>query len=105
MSALPIETDKLENNTGEKKEVWHYTGDRILIDEEGWWYQGRFNQLEEDFLLEQKIYSILQSSKCFITTDEKGRKCLWGENIDIKQLGKLSDLFFKIKKDKDNKRS
>ena len=23
-------TDKLKNNTGEKKEVWHYTGDRIL---------------------------------------------------------------------------
>lgn len=84
-------TNKLE------EKAWHYTGDRILIDEEGWWYQGRSNQPEEDFLLEQKIYSKLKSSKCFIATDKKGRKYLWGENINIQQLGELSSLFFKIK--------
>ena len=92
--------NKLQNKTDREEKAWHYTGDRILIDQEGWWYQGRSNQPEEDFLLEQKIYSKLKSSKCFVTTDKQGQKYLWGENINVKQLGKLSDLFFKIKKTK-----
>ena len=90
-------TSGLKNKTDEQGRIWHYTGDRILIDEEGWWYQGRANQLAEDFLLEQKIYSRLKSSKCFVTTDKEGRKYLWGEDIDVKKLDEFRDLFFKVK--------
>ena len=89
--------DEFRNKINERERAWHCTGDRLLIDEEGWWYQGRSNQLKEDFLLEQKIYSQLKSSKCFVATDKKGRKYLYGENIDVKQLGELSNPFFKIK--------
>ena len=89
--------NELKSEMDERERAWHYTGDRIFIDEEGWWYQGRSNQPAEDFLLEQEIYSRLKSSKCFVTTDKERRKYLWGENIDIKQLSELSNRFFKIK--------
>ena len=87
----------LKNKTEDSQKGWHCMGDRIFLDQEGWWYYGRSNQPEEDFLLEQKIYSRLKSSKSFITVDKGGRKYLWGENIDKAKLGDLKDLFFKIK--------
>lgn len=46
--------------------LWHFMGDRIVKDQAGWWYQGRSGQKTEDFLLEQKIYMTLGSSKSFI---------------------------------------
>lgn len=45
---------------------WHFMGDRILSDEQGWWYQGRSQQPYEDFKTEQEIYSLIESSACFI---------------------------------------
>lgn len=52
--------------------VWHRMGDRIVTDEDGWWYAGRSHQKLEDFQLEQAIYSAIDTSTCFVhrNTDE-----------------------------------
>jgi acyl-coenzyme A synthetase/AMP-(fatty) acid ligase len=54
----------------------HQMGDRIFIDQEGWWYRGRIAQEESEFLLEQKVAAFLNMSALFI----RG-KTLIGEGI------------------------
>lgn len=51
--------------------VWHNMGDRIQRREQELWYSGRDFQKREDFELEQKVYSELQHSKCFLHRTEK----------------------------------
>ena len=60
--------------------LWHRMGDRIA-ENEGFWYHGRSHMQEEDFLLEQKIYTHLQSSACFIHRDKHNKLYLIGEKI------------------------
>ena len=38
-------------------------GDRIISDDEGWWYAGRVAQPEDEFHLEQRIYSCLENER------------------------------------------
>ncbi len=75
-----------ENKAVKKKDesgiLWHFMGDRILESENGWWYHGRSNQTPEDFLLEQRIYQKLQSSRSFIfNSTSLSHKYLLGEEI------------------------
>lgn len=70
--------------------LWHCMGDRVLEKENLIWYAGRENQNANDFLLEQKIYSYLKSSKSFIHRDSESKIFLIGENLkkrrkDIKE--------------------
>ena len=94
--------NEAENKKNKKvdgqKRVWHRMGDRILIDEEGWWYQGRAHQKREDFLLEQQVYSTVGSSKSFVTRDGEGKRCLWGEGLNKDRLGDWAGKFDKIMK-------
>jgi acyl-CoA synthetase (AMP-forming)/AMP-acid ligase II/4-hydroxybenzoate polyprenyltransferase len=66
----------------EKGQVWHCMGDRILEEDGFFWIQGRENQNKEDFYLEQKIYSFLKTSKCFITRNNLGQRILIGEQVE-----------------------
>jgi len=56
--------------------LWHNMSDRIILDQEGWWYAGRSQQDREDFEIEQNIYSHLNSSRSFIY-----KRWLIGEGI------------------------
>tara|TARA_B100000427_G_scaffold311214_1_gene301665 strand:+ start:128 stop:457 length:330 start_codon:yes stop_codon:yes gene_type:complete len=56
-------------------------GDRILADEEGWWYAGRVAQPEAEFHLEQRIYSHLGTSACFVSASSSGRIVLFGDQV------------------------
>lgn len=71
-------TDKRSDAQGR---AWHFMGDRISACQEGrgWWYRGRANQPESDFELEQRTYSALQSSSCFIHRMHTGEILLVGE--------------------------
>ncbi len=60
---------------------WHCMGDRIVSDHEGWWYGGRAAQPAEEFELEQRIYSDLGTSACFVHRQRSGRLLLYGENL------------------------
>jgi acyl-CoA synthetase (AMP-forming)/AMP-acid ligase II len=60
---------------------WHCMGDRITPDEEGWWFGGRSCQPKEDFDLEQRIYALLGTSKCFVHRGRDGRAILYGEGL------------------------
>lgn len=61
--------------------LWHCMGDRVKEEDHYLWFSGRSNQLEEDFLLEQKIYSKLQSSKSFVWRDKNKKLYLVGETL------------------------
>ena len=64
------------------KKHWHNMGDRILADDEGWWYTGRVAQPQDEFNLEQRIYSLLGTSACFVSRVSNDRLVLFGENIN-----------------------
>lgn len=59
------EENRIHKRRDSEGRVWHFMGDRVSADEFGWWYRGRSGQNPKDFILEQKIYSELQSSKSF----------------------------------------
>lgn len=61
---------------------WHNMGDRILADDEGWWYTGRVAQPEDEFHLEQRIYSCLGTSACFVSRVPSGRLVLFGDDVN-----------------------
>jgi len=75
------QANRLYKRTDEAGRIWHCMGDRIVADEAGWWYQGRSEQRPADFKLEQKIYSLLDSSASFVFTDAAGRRHLLGEGL------------------------
>ena len=69
---------------------WRCMGDRITEDAEGWWFRGRATQPVAEFDLEQRVYSALGTSKCFVHRTPDGRLVLYGEGIQkkIRALGK-----------------
>ncbi len=73
--------NRTDKRTDEQGRAWHFMGDRISPCDDGrdWWYRGRANQPESDFALEQRAYSALQSSNCFIHRMHTGEILLVGE--------------------------
>lgn len=61
---------------------WHNMGDRICAGDHGWWYAGRVSVPPEDFALEQRLYSELRTSACFVARDPEGRMALCGEDVE-----------------------
>lgn len=90
-----ISTSKRRDKQGQ---VWHEMGDRILSDEQGWWYAGRTTQEPEHFQLEQAVYEFLQNSSSFIHCSSSGDLFLVGEklesnrNILRKKFPQLTDI-------------
>jgi acyl-CoA synthetase (AMP-forming)/AMP-acid ligase II len=70
----------------ESGKLWHCMGDRMQETDGALWYSGRESQKPQDFLLEQKIYSLLQSSKSFIFRSKSGELYLVGEKLIDKGL-------------------
>jgi acyl-CoA synthetase (AMP-forming)/AMP-acid ligase II len=73
--------DHIANQTHKKRDadgtLWHNMGDRILADEEGWWYQGRACQPLADFILEQQISAFLTTNDVLIVN----RQFLLGSGV------------------------
>jgi len=71
----------IENKKNKRKDengkIWHRMGDRITTDKDGWWYTGRDSQSQEDFEIEQKVYSLIQSSAAFLDSNKNGDKILY----------------------------
>lgn len=82
---------------------WHNMGDRILADDEGWWYAGRVAQPEDEFRLEQRIYSCLGTSACFVSRLPSGRLVLFGDGINrrVAAASGFGSLFPEIEELKD----
>jgi hypothetical protein len=75
--------------------IWHDMGDRVQAAEEGWWYAGRSNQPLQEFNLEQRIYSFLQSSSSFVFREKNGKTFLCGEGIKSRKkelLGQFPEI-------------
>lgn len=64
--------------------LWHAMGDRVQEDPQGWWYMGRSGQPFEEFDLEQRVYTTLNSSKSFVL-NRGGQKLLVGENLKVRK--------------------
>jgi acyl-coenzyme A synthetase/AMP-(fatty) acid ligase len=66
--------DPVADKTNKKKDalhrVWHQMGDRIFVDEKGWWYRGRSAQSLSDFSLEQEISTFLKTNAVLIASHE-----------------------------------
>ena len=75
------EANRRYKRTDPEGRSWHFMGDRIEADGEGWWFAGRSEQALEDFRLEQAVYSLLGSSNSFIFRDGRDRVCLLGEGL------------------------
>jgi acyl-coenzyme A synthetase/AMP-(fatty) acid ligase len=86
------ENKKNKENDGDK--IWHRMGDRITQTDAGLWYTGRSKQTEKDFLLEQGIYTHMQSSKSFIHV-ENDKRYLCGEGVSARS-GELKSEFPEI---------
>ncbi|MGI8619454.1 MAG: AMP-binding protein [Gemmatimonadaceae bacterium] len=69
---------------------WRCMGDRISEDADGWWFCGRAAQPQAEFDLEQRLYSALGTSKCFVHRAGDGTLLLFGEGIQkrIRAQGK-----------------
>jgi hypothetical protein len=80
-----IADNKLYKRRDEQNRLWHFMGDRVVKDAEGWWYRGRSFQTPEDFSDEQALYTLLQSSKSFIHRTPGGRRVLIGEGVDARR--------------------
>ncbi len=101
-----IDENKLYKRRDEENRLWHFMGDRVVKDDEGWWYSGRSFQSTDDFRDEQAIYAMLQSSKSFIHRTPGGRRVLIGEGVEarraeiFRRFPSLSDVLEgKIKRD------
>ena len=79
--ARHLDAPQTAGSFSERERHWHNMGDRILADDEGWWYAGRVAQPEAEFHLEQRIYSHLGTSACFVSTLSSGRLVLFGDHI------------------------
>jgi 4-hydroxybenzoate polyprenyltransferase len=82
--------------------LWHNMGDRIFLEKDFLWLQGRANQDQLDFALEQKIYSHLQSSKSFLHRSGDNKLILVGEDIhtrsdELKSRFPQIDIFLETK--------
>ena len=75
------EENRALKETDNSGRVWHNMGDRVLETDSGWKYSGRSQQSLQDFDLEQKIYSLIGSSKCFIHRNTAGEATLVGEQL------------------------
>lgn len=79
--------------------LWHNMGDRIVASKKEWWYQGRSDQPQAEFLLAQDIYSFLGSSSSFMHYGANGDLFLFGENVHerreeiLKEFPVLTDVF------------
>ena len=75
------DANRTDKRTDKDGLAWHFMGDRVRRCEGSgeWWYRGRSDQAEHDFELEQRIYSALQSSECFIHRTRAGELLLVGE--------------------------
>ncbi len=71
------EENRKYKETDEKGNIWHRMGDRIALDNDAWWYAGRENQAAGDFMMEQKLYTVLGSSAAFIHTGKDGSKVVY----------------------------
>lgn len=76
-----VADNKLYKRRDDQNRLWHFMGDRVVKDGEGWWYRGRSFQAPEDFRDEQVIYAMLQSSASFIHRTPGGRRVLIGEGV------------------------
>jgi len=87
--------------------LWHCMGDRVRMEDGYLWYMGRQTQSKDDFILEQTLYSEMQSSKSFLHRNEKEELTLFGEEVlkeknrilkDHPEIKMIKDI--KIKRDK-----
>lgn len=81
----PLEENKGIKERDESGVLWHCMGDRVVEKEHLIWYAGRQSQQPKDFLLEQKVYSTLKSSKSFIHRTPAGDLHLIGESVKAKE--------------------
>jgi acyl-coenzyme A synthetase/AMP-(fatty) acid ligase len=68
-NSLLFDDSKNYKKKDHKGNIWHNMGDRI-IEDKGWWYDGRSHQLKSDFKLEQRIYSFLGETQSFLFRDK-----------------------------------
>ncbi len=100
--------DEVSNQKNKKLlngNVFHNMGDRIKVDkisenESELWYQGRDFQIQEDFLLEQKIYHLFGHSRAYVHRGENFEKILVVEDTrkDLKKIIDSIDSDLIIKK-------
>ncbi len=64
--------------------VWHRMGDRVRLEDGYWWYRGREGQPESEFLLEQRLYTKLQTSAAFIHHEESGRRVAYTQKARLR---------------------
>lgn len=79
------QANAMHKRRDEAGNVWHDMGDRIVQDQDGWWYGGRSDQVYDDFVLEQQIYSFVESSDSFVIRDQAGRRIVFGEAMHEKK--------------------
>ena len=93
--AKQLDAPRGEAPLDEAERHWHNMGDRILADDEGWWYAGRVAQPEDEFHLEQRIYSCLRTSACFVSRVPSGRLVLFGDDVNrrVAAADRFSSLF------------
>ena len=77
--------NRTNKRTDESGRTWHFMGDRIRVDRQNaeMWYNGRSNQPLDDFQLEQRIYTSLQSSASFIHRTTTGSRYLIGDDVHL----------------------
>lgn len=88
--------NKKNKRLDENGAAWHNMGDRILLDTGALWYAGRDFQSLEEFKIEQRIYSVLHHSKCFLHRD--GEKLLLLGELSQKDEAKIKKEFTNINK-------
>jgi acyl-CoA synthetase (AMP-forming)/AMP-acid ligase II len=76
------EENRFNKRLDEDGSVWHAMGDRVKLREGILWYGGRSSQSEPDFLKEQQLYQLADSSKLFLNRGPTGELELYCENLN-----------------------
>lgn len=78
------EENRLNKRRDTDGSIWHAMGDRVKLKDGVLWYGGRSSQSETDFEREQRLYSLLDSSKLFLQRERDGRLHLYVEGAGDK---------------------
>lgn len=85
------EENRRNKRIDENGKLWHFMGDRVSFDGEGFWLEGRSHQDKKEFIQEQKLYQVINSSKAFIAVNLQSKRSIFLEDMRLKAKLKASE--------------
>jgi 4-hydroxybenzoate polyprenyltransferase len=90
---MSSEHDNMKKEIDDAQALWHSMGDRIVTDDDGFWFNGRAIQHEGDFALEQELYRALGHTRAYIHRGPDSHAMIVGDD-NVVPLQKAGESVF-----------